>query len=64
MYDDDFMESNNFIDKNEIKLEPEDYHTQKDKFMREDNYYLITTMIEKFKELLIDTDDLGEKNIK
>ena len=58
------MESNNFIDKNEIKLELEDYHTQKDKFLRESNYYLITTMIEQLKESLIDTDDLGEKNIK
>ena len=32
--------------------------------MREGNYYLITTMIEQLKESLIDTDDLGEKNIK
>ena len=32
--------------------------------MREGNYYLITSMIEKMKESLINTDNLGEKNIK
>jgi len=62
--DDDFIVYNNFIDKTDIKIDKEDFHVRKEKIMKEGNFFLITSMIEKLQENLIDNDDLGESKVK
>ena len=37
--DDNFNDSNNFIDKKDIKIEKEDFQEQKEKIMKEGNFF-------------------------
>ena len=46
------------------KYKKEDFNKQKEKIMKEDKLFLITTMIEQLQETLIDIDDLGESKVK